>query len=60
MPSLTVSTPELMARTKDGMSDCMITTNLYLAAATEFIASLAIVQLLLRSTDFVLGKVENT
>jgi len=60
MPSLTVSTPELMARTKDGMSDCMITTNLYLAAATEFIASLAIVQLLLRSTDFVLGKVETT
>jgi len=60
LPSLTVSTPELMARTKDGMSDCVTTTNFYFAAATEFVASLAIVQLLLRSTDFVLGKVETT
>ena len=46
-----------MARTKDGMSDCVTTTNFYFAAATEFVASLAIVQLLLRSTDLVLGKV---
>jgi len=60
LPSLTVSTPELMARTKDGMSDCVTTTNFYFAAATEFVASLAIVQLLLRSTDLVLGKVETT
>ena len=49
-----------MARTKDGMSDCVTTTNFYFAAATEFVASLAIVQLLLRSTDLVLGKVETT
>ena len=46
-----------MARTKDGMSDYVTTTNFYFAAATEFVASLAIVQLLLRSTDLVLGKV---
>lgn len=60
LPSLTVSTPELMVRTKDAMSDCMLTPNLYFTVATEFVASLAIVQLLLRSTDVVLGKVETT
>ena len=58
LPSLAVSTPELMARTKDAVSDCMLTPNLYFTAAAEFIASLAIVQLLLRSTDVVLGKVD--
>ena len=52
-----MSTPELVVRTKDAMSDCMLTPNLYFTAATEFVASLAIVQLLLRSTDVVLGKV---
>ena len=57
LPSLAVSTPELMARTKDAVSDCMLMPNLYFTVATEFIASLAIVQLLLRSTDVVLGKV---
>lgn len=60
LPSLAVSTPELMARTKDAVSDCMLMPNLYFTVATEFIASLAIVQLLLRSTDVVLGKVETT
>jgi len=60
LPSLTVSTPELMVKTKDAMSDCMLTPNLYFTVATEFVASLAIVQLLLRSTDAVLGKVETT
>jgi len=60
LPSLTVSTPELIVRTKDAMSDCMLTPNLYFTVATEFVASLAIVQLLLRSTDVVLGKVETT
>jgi len=60
LPSLTVSTPELMVRTKDAVSDCMLTPNLYFTVATEFVASLAIVQLLLRSTDVVLGKVETT
>jgi len=58
LPSLTVSTPELMVRKKDAMSDCMLTPNLYFTVATEFVTSLAIVQLLLRSTDVVLGKVE--
>ena len=58
LPSLTVSTPELIVRTKDAMSDCMLTPNLYFTVATEFVASLAIVQLLLRSTDVVLGKVD--
>jgi len=60
LPSLTVSTPELMVRTKDAVSDCMLTPNLYFTVATELVASLAIVQLLLRSTDVVLGKVETT
>jgi len=60
LPSLAVSTPELMARTKDAVSDCMLTPNFYFTAVTEFVASLAIVQLLLRSTDVVLGKVETT
>ena len=58
LPSLAVSTPELMARTKDAVSDCMLTPNFYFTAVTEFVASLAIVQLLLRSTDVVLGKVD--
>jgi len=60
LPSLTVSTPELLVRTKDAMSDCMLTPNLYFTVATEFVASFAIVQILLRSTDAVLGKVETT
>jgi len=60
LPSLTVSTPELIGKTKDVVSDCMSTPNFYFTAATEFFASLAIVQLLLRSTDVVLGKVETT
>jgi len=60
LPSLTVSTPELIEKTKAAMSDCMSTPNFYFTAASEFVASLAIVQLLLRSTDVVLGKVETT
>jgi len=60
LPSLTVSTPELIEKTKEAMSDCMSTPNFYFTAASEFVASLAIVQLLLRSTDVVLGKVETT
>ena len=46
-----------MAKTKDTMTDCMLTPNLYFTLATEFVASLSIVQLLLGSTDVVLGKV---
>jgi len=60
LPSLTVSTPELIEKTKEAVSDCMSTPNFYFTAASEFVASLAIVQLLLRSTDVVLGKVETT
>jgi len=60
MPSLTVSTPELIEKTKEAVSDYMSTPNFYFTAASEFVASLAIVQLLLRSTDVVLGKVETT
>jgi len=60
LPSLTVSTPELIEKTKEAVSDCLSTPNLYFTAASEFVASLAIVQLLLRSTDVVLGKVETT
>jgi len=60
LPSLTVSTPELIEKTKEAMSDYMSTPSFYITAASEFVASLAIVQLLLRSTDVVLGKVETT
>jgi len=60
MPSLTVSTPELIEKTKEAVSDYMSTPNFYFTVASEFVASLAIVQLLLRSTDVVLGKVETT
>merc|ERR1712055_866186 len=60
LPSLTVSTPELIEKTKEAVSDCLSMPNLYFTAASEFVASLAIVQLLLRSTDVVLGKVETT
>jgi len=60
MPSLTVSTPELIEKTKEAVSDYMSTPNFYFNAASDFVASFAIVQLLLRSTDVVLGKVETT
>ena len=53
-----MSTPELIEKTKEAVSDCMSTPNFYFTAASEFVASLAIVQLLLRSTDVVLGKVD--
>ena len=39
------------------MSDHLSAPNLYTTTMTEFVASFAIVQLLLRSTDAVLGKV---
>merc|ERR1719204_1314435 len=45
---------------RDSMSDHLSAPNLYTTTMTEFVASFAIVQLLLRSTDAVLGKVEAT
>ena len=59
LPRLTVSAPKLeMEKSKDSMSDHLSVPNLYTTTTmTEFVASFAIVQLLLRSTDAVLGKV---
>ena len=58
LPRLTVSAPKLeMEKSKDSMSDHLSAPNLYTTTMTEFVASFAIVQLLLRSTDAVLGKV---
>jgi len=58
LPRLTVSAPKL-EKSEDSMSDHLSAPNLY-TTMTEFVASFAIVQLLLRSTDAVLGKVEAT
>ena len=55
LPRLTVSAPKL-EKSEDSMSDHLSAPNLY-TTMTEFVASFAIVQLLLRSTDAVLGKV---
>jgi len=61
LPRLTVSAPKLeMEKSRDSMSDHLSAPNLYTTTMTEFVASFAIVQLLLRSTDAVLGKVEAT
>jgi len=61
LPRLTVSAPKLeMEKSRDSMSDHLSVPNLYTTTMTEFVASFAIVQLLLRSTDAVLGKVEAT
>jgi len=61
LPRLTVSAPKLeMEKSRDSMSDHLSAPNLYITTMTEFVASFAIVQLLLRSTDAVLGKVEAT
>jgi len=61
LPRLTVSAPKLeMEKSKESMSDHLIAPNMYITTMTEFVASFAIVQLLLRSTDAVLGKVEAT
>jgi len=61
LPRLTVSAPKLeMEKSRDSMSDHLSAANLYTTTMTEFVASFAIVQLLLRSTDAVLGKVEAT
>ena len=58
LPRLTVSAPKLeMEKSGDSMSDHLSAPNLYTTTMTEFVASFAIVQLLLRSTDAVLGKV---
>ena len=58
LPRLTVSAPKLeMEKSRDSMSDHLSVPNLYTTTMTEFVASFAIVQLLLRSTDAVLGKV---
>jgi len=59
LPRLTVSAPKL-EKSRDSMSDHLSAPNLYTTTMTEFVASFAIVQLLLRSTDAVLGKVEAT
>ena len=56
LPRLTVSAPKL-EKSEDSMSDHLSAPNLYTTTMTEFVASFAIVQLLLRSTDAVLGKV---
>ena len=56
LPRLTVSAPKL-EKSRDSMSDHLSSPNLYITTMTEFVASFAIVQLLLRSTDAVLGKV---
>jgi len=61
LPRLTVSAPKLeMEKSRDSMSDHLSAANLYTTTMTEFVASFAIVQLLLRSTDAVLSKVEAT
>jgi len=60
LPRLTVSAPKLIEKSRDSMSDHLSAPNLYTTTMTEFVASFAIVQLLLRSTDAVLGKVEAT
>merc|ERR1719447_2117064 len=59
LPRPTVSAPKL-EKSRDSMSDHLSAPNLYTTTMTEFVASFAIVQLLLRSTDAVLGKVEAT
>jgi len=59
LPRLTVSAPKL-EKSRDSMSDHLSAPNLYTTTMTEFVASFAIVQLLLRSTEAVLGKVEAT
>ena len=46
-----------MEKSKDSMYEHLSAPNLYTTTMTEFVASFAIVQLLLRSTDAVLGKV---
>jgi len=60
LPRLTISAPKLMEKSKDSMYEHLSAPNLYTTTMTEFVASFAIVQLLLRSTDAVLGKVEAT
>jgi len=61
LPRLTVSAPKFeMEKSKDSMSDHPSSPNLYITTMTELVASFAIVQLLLSSTDAVLGKVEAT
>jgi len=61
LPRLRVSAPKLETeKSKDSTSDHLSAPNLYITTMTEFVASFAIVQLLLRSTDAVLGKVEAT
>jgi len=61
LPRLRVSAPKLETeKSKDSTFDHLSAPNLYITTMTEFVASFAIVQLLLRSTDAVLGKVEAT
>ena len=57
LPRLTISAPKLMEKSKDSMYEHLSAPNLCTTTMTEFVASFAIVQLLLRSTDVVLGKV---